>query len=110
MDVVVVVGAGPARPDLLDLESEIQGRQDLRVIQEVLAEHSGEIRGYHRLRTRRSGATRHIDMHLLFEASRSVHDVHEVSDRVSEEIHRRLPGSVVVIHVEPDEVALTSSG
>jgi divalent metal cation (Fe/Co/Zn/Cd) transporter len=84
--------------------------EDLRVIQDVLAEHSGEIRGYHRLRTRRSGATRHIDMHLLFEASRSVHDVHEVSDRVSEEIHRRLPGSVVVIHVEPDEAALTSSG
>ncbi len=83
---------------------------DMRVIQEVLAEHAGEIRGYHRLRTRRSGATRHIDMHLLFESTRTVHDVHEVSDRVAEEIHGRLPGSVVVIHVEPDEGRAALSG
>ena len=83
---------------------------DMQVIQEVLAEHAGEIRGYHRLRTRRSGATRHIDMHLLFESTRTVHDVHEVSDRVAEEIHGRLPGSVVVIHVEPDEGRAALSG
>jgi cation diffusion facilitator family transporter len=76
--------------------------EDLRAIQAALAAHESEIRGYHRLRTRRSGATRHIDMHLLFDASRTVHEVHEVSDHVSDEIHRRLPGSIVVIHVEPE--------
>jgi divalent metal cation (Fe/Co/Zn/Cd) transporter len=42
-------------------------------------------------------------MHLLFDASRTVHQVHEVSDHVSDEIHRRLPGSIVVIHVEPED-------
>lgn len=77
--------------------------EDMRAIQAALAQHAGEIRGYHRLRTRRSGATRHIDMHLLFDASRTVHEVHEVSDHVSDEIHRRLPGSIVVIHVEPED-------
>lgn len=76
---------------------------EVDVILEVLREHAAEIRGYHRLRTRRSGSTREVDMHLLFDASRTVTDVHTTSDRVADDIRHRLPGSVVVIHVEPDE-------
>lgn len=75
---------------------------DVEAIQDVLREHQAEIRGYHRLRTRRSGSTREIDMHLLFDAGLTVSAVHETADHVAEEIHARLPGSVVVIHVEPD--------
>ncbi|MEK7248000.1 MAG: cation diffusion facilitator family transporter [Chloroflexota bacterium] len=77
--------------------------QEVDVIVEVLRAHEGEIRGYHRLRTRRSGTTREIDMHVLFDAARTVTEVHETSDHIADEIHARLPGSVVVIHVEPDD-------
>jgi cation diffusion facilitator family transporter len=77
--------------------------EDIEVIRCVIAEHSGEVRGHHQLRTRRSGTTRHVDMHLVFDASRTVEQVHAVSDAISEAIHTRLPGSIVVIHVEPDE-------
>ena len=59
--------------------------------------------GYHRGRTGRSGATRHIDMHLIFEAERTVADVHDASDRIEADIQARLPGAEVVIHPEPDE-------
>jgi cation diffusion facilitator family transporter len=82
---------------------------EVETIAEVLREHEGEIRGVHRLRTRRSGTTREIDMHLLFEATRTVTEVHETSDRIADEIHRRLPGSIVVIHVEPDDGVVLSS-
>ena len=37
--------------------------------------------------------------------ARTVTQVHETADHVADEIHARLPGSVVVIHVEPDGVA-----
>ena len=77
--------------------------QEVDVIVEVLRAHEGEIRGYHRLRTRRSGTTREIDMHVLFDSARTVTEVHETSDHIADEIHTRLPGSVVVIHVEPDD-------
>jgi cation diffusion facilitator family transporter len=76
---------------------------EIEAIVDVLRRHSGEIRGYHRLRTRRSGSTREIDMHLLFDASRTVTQVHETSDRIADDIHARLHGSIVVIHVEPDD-------
>jgi divalent metal cation (Fe/Co/Zn/Cd) transporter len=38
-----------------------------------------------------------------------VTEVHETSDRIADEIHRRLPGSIVVIHVEPDDGVVLSS-
>lgn len=90
------------RTALSEIVDESLPPGDLDIIRDVLRGHEGEIRGYHQLRTRRSGRTREIDMHLLFAAERSVAEVHETADHVSDDIRRRLPGSVVVIHVEPE--------
>lgn len=76
---------------------------EMEAIVQVLSDHASEIRGYHRLRTRRVGSSREIDMHLLFDAARTVTEVHEASDHIADDIHSRLPGSVVLIHVEPDD-------
>lgn len=76
--------------------------EEIAVILDVLDEHRGEVLGHHALRTRRAGTTRHVDMHLVFEGSRTVEEVHDTSDAISDAIHERLPGSIVVIHVEPD--------
>jgi cation diffusion facilitator family transporter len=76
---------------------------DLAAIHDVLVEHSKYVRGFHRLRTRRAGAIRHIDMHLLVDADLTVEQVHPVSDQIEHEIEERLPGTIAVIHVEPDD-------
>jgi len=76
---------------------------DLAAIHDVLVEHREHVRGFHRLRTRRTGAVRHVDMHLLVEAELTVEQVHPISDRIEHEIEERLPGTIVVIHVEPDD-------
>ena len=94
---------GLVRLALNDILDSTLPPQEIDVIVDVLRGHESEIRGYHRLRTRRSGSTREIDMHVLFDASRTVTEVHETSDHLADEIHSRLPGSVVVIHVEPDD-------
>jgi cation diffusion facilitator family transporter len=94
---------GLVRTALEDIMDAALPADEVQAISDVLQQHAGEIKGYHRLRTRRSGGTREIDMHLLFEADRPVHDVHTISDHIADEIHSRLPGSVVVIHVEPED-------
>jgi cation diffusion facilitator family transporter len=94
---------GLVRTALEDIMDQSLPDADLIAIAEVLKAHGGEVLGYHRLRTRRSGATRHIDMHLIFEADRTVADVHEASDHIEADIQARLPGAEVVIHPEPDE-------
>ena len=76
---------------------------DLAVIRDVLVEHRNELRGFHRLRTRRAGAVRHVDMHLLFDPHLTITDVHPISDGIEREIEARLPGTICVIHVEPDD-------
>ena len=61
------------------------------------------MRGFHRLRSRRTGAVRHVDMHLMVDADLTVEQVHPISDGIEHEIEDRLPGTIAVIHVEPDD-------
>lgn len=97
------VAWGLVRTAIRDVIDTSLPDDELREIMDVIDAHQGDIRGFHRLRTRKAGASRHVDMHLLFEATQSVHQAHEVADTIADEIHQRLPGTVVVIHIEPDE-------
>jgi len=74
---------------------------DLDVIEDSILRFRPQIAGYHHLRTRRSGRERYIELHLVVDPRKSVEEVHEVCDRIEEEVTRRLPGAVVTIHVEP---------
>jgi cation diffusion facilitator family transporter len=96
---------GLVRTALRDIMDASLPPADVDVIKAVLKEHESDVRGLHNLRTRRSGGTRQVDMHLLFESTWTVAQVHAAADRISDEIRRRLPGSVVVIHPEPDSIA-----
>ncbi len=94
---------GLVRTALEDIMDQSLPDAELIAIEEVLRAHKGDVLGYHRLRTRRSGATRHIDMHLIFQADRTVTDVHDASGHIEADIQTRLPGAEVMIHPEPDE-------
>jgi divalent metal cation (Fe/Co/Zn/Cd) transporter len=42
-------------------------------------------------------------MHLLVDPALTVEQVHPISDGIEHEIEARLPGTIAVIHVEPDD-------
>ena len=65
--------------------------------------HHPEIAGYHKLRARRVGAHRHIDLHLQFRSGTTLEHAHTVAHHVRGAIERELPGCDVLIHVEPEE-------
>lgn len=75
--------------------------QEYEVIIEVLQSHAAEFVEYHNVRTRRAGPERHIDLHLVVPKYMPVLQVHELCDRIEEEIEGRLRGSQVLIHAEP---------
>jgi len=56
---------------------------------------------YHKLRTRKSGHTRHIDMHLHVPKDRTVEEGHRLSHEISRQIEERLPHSNILVHIEP---------
>jgi cation diffusion facilitator family transporter len=61
------------------------------------------LRGYHALRTRKSGRETYIDMHMLIDPAMSVSAAHVLSDEVEDDLRGHIPGAVVTIHVDPDE-------
>ncbi|HLA18408.1 MAG TPA: cation diffusion facilitator family transporter [Dehalococcoidia bacterium] len=92
-----------AREALSEIMDVALPDDELRAIQDAIAAHTDDIRGFHRLRSRRAGPTRHVDMHLIVDPQRTVEEAHTVCDEIEREIQKHLPGAVVTIHMEPDD-------
>lgn len=60
-----------------------------------------EIRGYHNLRTRKSGPRRFVDFHMVVDAHMTVVDSHAVAMQVTRQIEHELSEAGVTTHVEP---------
>ena len=56
---------------------------------------------YHKLRTRKSGAQRHIDVHLLVPQDLSVSEGHTLAEEVEDRIRAEFSPVDVITHVEP---------
>jgi cation diffusion facilitator family transporter len=61
-----------------------------------------EMAGYHKLRARRAGARRYIDMHVQFRDGTTLEDAHALAHRLRDAIEAEIPDSDVLIHVEPE--------
>ncbi len=57
--------------------------------------------GYHKLRTRRAGPFRHVDVHLFVDDNMGVTEAHEVAEKAEDRIRQALSGVQIVTHVEP---------
>ncbi|PUX64762.1 CDF family cation-efflux transporter FieF [Cronobacter sakazakii] len=62
------------------------------------------VRGAHNLRTRQSGPTRFIQLHLEMEDNLPLVQAHLIAEQVEQAILSRFPGSDVIIHQDPCSV------
>jgi len=62
------------------------------------------VSGAHDLRTRQSGPTRFIQIHLEMDDNLPLVEAHRVADHVEQAILQRFPGSDVIIHQDPCSV------
>lgn len=74
---------------------------EYQVILTVLKDYSSYFVEFHKLRTRRSGPERHIDLHLVVPKFQSVLEVHELCNRIEKDIKEQLPETIILIHPEP---------
>jgi cation diffusion facilitator family transporter len=89
----VLVDEAPAPDELDRIEAAIASER----------RHHPEIAGYHKLRARRAGARRFIDLHLQFAAGTTLEHAHTVAHHVRGAIEREIRNADVLIHVEPQE-------
>ena len=76
---------------------------EMRVLEAVVRRHEVHFVDYHRLRTRKVGAERQVDLHVTVPRGMTVIDSHSLIERLESEIREALPGSTIVVHVEPCE-------
>jgi len=77
---------------------------ELALIRAALATEPGLV-SWHRLRTRKSGSERHVDLHIVLPAAISLAEAHETALRVEASIARLFPRVHVVVHMDPDAAA-----
>ncbi len=74
---------------------------EMRTLEVVMSRHSSHFIDYHRLRTRKMGAERQVDLHVTVPSEMSVSESHSLVEQLEREVREALPGSTVVVHVEP---------
>jgi len=98
---VVAMGVGVYREALGGLMDRALPRDEEAQIRAVLDARRDQVLDYHALRTRRVGAQRFLDLHVVLHRTASVGEAHALCDELEAEILRRLPGTDITIHVEP---------
>lgn len=91
--------------DLLDVSLP---RDEEEWIRQRVCQWTPTVRGFHRLRTRKSGAHRFIQFHLLVDGRMSVDQSHRVHDEIVAAIKEQFPGCMVIIHMEPCSLPCTT--
>lgn len=76
-------------------------RPEERKIIACLGKHSGQLVGFHKIRTRKAGSQRYIDFHLVVSKDVSVEKAHQLCDELEQQIEARLSYTSVTIHIEP---------
>jgi divalent metal cation (Fe/Co/Zn/Cd) transporter len=65
-------------------------------------EHRGDIiSGYHKLRARRAGSRRHVDLHVLVDENLTITEAHDIAEHIEDDIRACIPNTDVLVHVEP---------
>jgi len=59
------------------------------------------VRSIHRIRTRKSGASRFIDLHIVVDPAMTVSDSHAITEKMTAAIREKLSGADLTVHIEP---------
>jgi cation diffusion facilitator family transporter len=64
---------------------------------------SSEVVGVHDLRARHVGSNHQVDLHMQFADGTSLRRAHQLSHMLQDAIAERLPGTTVLVHLEPED-------
>jgi cation diffusion facilitator family transporter len=86
------------------LVDEALPAEELGVIRAAITEFRDRgVVGFHQLRARRAGARRHVDLHVQFRSGTTLEEAHGIAHALQDVIAGRLPGTDVLIHLEPED-------
>jgi cation diffusion facilitator family transporter len=85
--------------ELVDVKLPEEEERDIRA---AITEHfGGEVVSFHRLRTRKAGNQRYIDLHLVMPKQVTIEEAHQMCDHLEKDVRGRWHNTDITIHVEP---------
>ena len=88
---------GSAFSALMDREAPAEVERRIAGV----VENFPDIRGFHDLKTRVSGSRTFVQLHIELDGSQPLLDAHEIGARLRRSILMAVPGSEVIIHMDP---------
>ena len=85
---------------LMDRELPDEARERIKAI----VRSHGRVHDVHDLRTRTSGVTTFIQLHMELEPEMPLREAHEIADDVESAIRAEFPGAEIIIHQDPEGV------
>jgi cation diffusion facilitator family transporter len=90
------------------LVDEALPEEELDAIAAAIDGHGApEVIGYHKLRARRAGSRRYIDLHVQFARGTTLERAHQSSHELQRAIGAKVGGADVLIHLEPEDAVAT---
>ena len=74
---------------------------EIKLIERIIKDRQTEVLNFHRLRARKMGSERQIDLHVVVPRNLSVKEGHDLVSNLEKEIKKELPNCVIVVHIEP---------
>lgn len=74
---------------------------EIKLIERIIKEHETDVLNFHKLRARKMGSERQIDVHMIVPRNLSVKEGHDLVDHLENDIKKELPRCVILIHMEP---------
>lgn len=84
------------------VDETLPGDEMDRIEAAIAAARTSEVAGYHKLRARRAGRRRYIDLHVQYRSGTSLERAHELAHAMRASIEADIRGAEVLIHVEPE--------
>lgn len=74
--------------------------EEIKIITEQINKHKSVYCDFHNLRTRKSGKTKYVDLHLVFPETMTVKVAHDLCDLIENDIEKLLKNTEILIHLE----------
>jgi cation diffusion facilitator family transporter len=98
---IIKTSLGLTFKSLKDLVDHTLPKEEMKVMMDIILAHS-EVKDFHKLRTRKSGERRELDLHLLLAPDMTLSNAETLSDKIEDELKAVYPDIYVTIHAEPN--------
>jgi cation diffusion facilitator family transporter len=71
------------------------------IIESIITDHYDHYVSYHKLRSRKSGQERFLDLHMVVPRGWQIGEAHRFCDHLEKDIKERIPNLNILIHLEP---------